>query len=59
MSPQNIRGRLSEIDAHAEAVAVKTTAGSDMNELAFAIHNLCDVIRDLSEQVDGLIAGRR
>lgn len=54
MSPQNYEVRLGEIDAHAEAVAVATPAGSHLNELAYAVHNLCVLLRDLTDEVERL-----
>jgi hypothetical protein len=42
-----MRANVVHIDDHAEAIAAKTEAGSDLNELAHAIHNLCTVLREI------------
>ena len=38
---------LADIDAHVEGIAIRNPAGSDLNELAFAIHNLITAIERL------------
>ena len=45
--PPNIARDLAVIDAHVESVATSNTAGSDLNELAYAIHNLINCIREI------------
>ena len=51
----NVASQLATIDAHAEAVAASTPAGSDLNELAYAIHNLINCIRESTERGESVI----
>lgn len=44
-----IRASLATIDSYVEPVAVKHPAGSDMNVLAYAIHNLVGCVEDLAK----------
>jgi hypothetical protein len=41
---------LADIDAHVERVAIDTQTGSDMNTLAYAIHNLIAVVHDIATE---------
>lgn len=43
---------LADIDAHVEHVAIGTQPESNMNIVAWAIHNLVGVVRDLAERPD-------
>jgi hypothetical protein len=48
----NVARQLADIDAHVEAIAVASPAGSEMNELAYAIHNLINCIREIEGDRD-------
>jgi hypothetical protein len=42
--PQTLKDQLGDIDAHTEAVARNNPSGTDLNELAHAMHNLIGVL---------------
>ncbi len=50
MSSENVERTLADIDQHVERVAASNPPGSDLNELAFAIHNLVTVVSALAAE---------
>ena len=50
MSGKNVERTLTDIDQHVERVAARNPPGSDLNELAFAIHNLVAVVSGLAAE---------
>jgi len=54
MDLRKIKTDLAEIDAHAEGVAMSSTPGSEVNELAYAVHNLVTCVEEIVAQLQGL-----
>jgi hypothetical protein len=50
MTAEEMRRHLADIDSHMSVVAQSNSAGSGLNEVAYAIHNLVDVLRSLIDQ---------
>lgn len=44
---QGLKARLADIDAHVEHVASMYDSGNDLSVLAYAVHNLVEVIREM------------
>ena len=59
MSLPEIKSRLADIDIHIRAVAAGNPVGSDHNEIAHAIRNLCEVVSDLAADIEGLLDDRQ
>ena len=41
--------QLDDIDGHMERLSARTSPGSDLNEIAYAIHNVIICIKDLRD----------
>jgi hypothetical protein len=52
---REIEAELDDIDLHAEQVAAGSEeAGSEVNELAYAVHNLVGCVTEILDHVQGL-----
>jgi hypothetical protein len=52
MTLKDIRTQIADIDNHVEAIAAGT--GTETSVLAFAVHNVCRALHDLTDEVEKL-----